>query len=266
MGVVYPPRSAAAKPQAFPPVNRANRYADGLTGFWAFNEGAGVAGNLAHDLARRNDATLTGTGPFYDGLGLRGNGSDSYANAGNAASLNPGTNGAYTLLVGIRTGAIDWTLRNVVFKGDGTAGDIGLLLNFPGAGSWSFQVGTNTYGATTLAANTDYVLGVTYKGGASGPVAVYQNGRLSATGTGSTASKASQNLTFGADAVNGRYFNGTIKWCAYWNGRCLNAADVKHLSFNPYELTRQPGRPQFAPAAAPAGNRRRRVLLCSGGQ
>ena len=164
----------------------------------------------------RNNGVLINGPTFNSGNGgsIVFDGSNDYVNLGNPTSLN-----ILNFTVCIWSKSSTFTdYQNLIFKGDGGAGQYGIAIN--SLGQWTVQPNVS-FISDTLTLNAWNFLVGTYNGT---QITAYRNGEqktqysISQTNRGNT-------ITIGGDIVNNRYLNGSISQTLIYN-RALSATEV----------------------------------------
>jgi hypothetical protein len=267
-----------AKPPHGARLNRADSLARGLTIAYLLADGGGVT---ARDSAGgpRTNGTLTNFAatawaPGVYGRGLLFDGSNDFVSTPTGSV--PET-AAWTLVVACRFTSVTGAQALAIHANGGT-----------GAGAWSATIGIrsskldgyfydgseqHTVGTTTLAAGTDYVIAFSADT-RTDVYRVYLNGRndtATSPGAAGAPSAAVNQMYLGAttSAYSGHDFTtrlgGTIHGVWRYN-RALSAGEHRTIAADPFRMFRSRRAPvPLYPQSASAGNRRRRVLICSGG-
>jgi len=140
---------------------------------------------------------------------------------------------ALTIAQGIQPRGSFINHRNSIFRGDGAAGQFGIIIFSDG--HWESESGAGVSGGT-LTLNRDFNIAYTLTG-VAGIVQTYTNGRPISSASPRTAAAKDQDCTIGADVVNGRFFSGLIYYTYLYN-RALSASEVSWLHQEPYAMFR----------------------------
>jgi hypothetical protein len=143
------------------------------------------------------------------------NGSTNYIDLGNPSSLNVLN---FTIAVWAKSNTFT-NYQNLIFKGDGTAGQYGIAID--SSGVWTIQPNTVFISGDIILINTwNYFVG-TYDGT---NITAYRNS-LQKTQYSIAQTNRGSLVSIGADTVNSRYFNGSIGSAQIYN-RALTATEV----------------------------------------
>ena len=227
-----------SKPNPGSSIDWSQPLAQGLMGFYALNEGAGL--NL-YDASRVGPALLGSgfgaTNPWASGgagAALNCTVTSACATAIVPAALRGG--GAMSLAAGVRPNST-WSGGAQVVSIMQTNGSAGRILSIE---SSSLNYVMSSYNGTTntanvgIAKNADSVVSCSASGLTE---SLYLNGSLAASGTAafSPAWGTTSLLTVGPAPYFSRNLNGIIYWAAWW-GRVLTDQEHASLAANPWQL------------------------------